>query len=561
MARYAGPARLGRWTLSVVGLVAATGLVGGSALAAPAAAPFARPAAAAEPAGDPGAAADWMVAQLDEDGLAPGFGPGYPDIGLSIDILWALIAVDPQDPRADALWSSIKAKAYTYTGTDAEDDYVSLGASAKVLLAAQTMGDGTTIPDGGGGSIDLRARLVAAIDPATGDLGAWPNAFDQSFAVMALARSGAGTTHPAVLQKAVDGLARRQCDPGYFVMYLSGESSCDAQLAAGQTAAPDTDGTAMGLMAYDAAGDAGASIPEGAESSGLDYLAGVQRPSGAFGGGVSTEGENTNSTGLVGAVLHEEGRATSAQRARDYVASVQADPGDGALGGETGAIAYDRDAFAEGVRDGIVGYSRGTWLRATPQAVLALAPALYGDLDQSDPATDPEPTPAPTITGTPVVGGRLVGHVVDTPGAQVSYRWLRDGRAINAYTTSYRPTSGDYEHRLTFRATVRWSDGRVEQLVSRPTARVGRGTFVAPTPTLSAGSTVGTTLTAYRGAWQPTPTTVSYRWLRDGTAIPYYGTTYRLRSADRGHAVSVRVTGSRTAYTTAVVSSQPRRVR
>ncbi|KNC21086.1 hypothetical protein FF38_05147, partial [Lucilia cuprina] len=52
----------------------------------------------------------------------------------------------------------------------------------------------------------------------------------------------------------------------------------------------------------------------------------------------------------------------------------------------------------------------------------------------------------------------------------------------------------------------------------------------------------GQTLTASPGTWTPTPTTVTYQWLRDGDPID--GATeqqYLIRDADLGHTLSVRV--------------------
>lgn len=73
----------------------------------------------------------------------------------------------------------------------------------------------------------------------------------------------------------------------------------------------------------------------------------------------------------------------------------------------------------------------------------------------------------------------------------------------------------------------------------------------APTPTIAGTSTVGQTLTAVPGTWSPTPTKLSYRWYRSGTAISgATGKTYKVATADAGKKLSVKVTATRSGYTT-----------
>jgi len=73
---------------------------------------------------------------------------------------------------------------------------------------------------------------------------------------------------------------------------------------------------------------------------------------------------------------------------------------------------------------------------------------------------------------------------------------------------------------------------------------------VAATPTISGKTRVGKTLTANPGAWGPAPVTLTYQWLRNGSVIAgATGTTYKLKNADKGKRISVRVAGSKTGYT------------
>ena len=68
-------------------------------------------------------------------------------------------------------------------------------------------------------------------------------------------------------------------------------------------------------------------------------------------------------------------------------------------------------------------------------------------------------------------------------------------------------------------------------------------------PSITGTASVGQVLLSHVGSWSPTPAGYGYQWLRDGRTIP--GATryaYRLVTADRGHAVAVRVTAIRSPY-------------
>ncbi|WP_204053286.1 hypothetical protein, partial [Microbispora siamensis] len=67
---------------------------------------------------------------------------------------------------------------------------------------------------------------------------------------------------------------------------------------------------------------------------------------------------------------------------------------------------------------------------------------------------------------------------------------------------------------------------------------------------------VGRTLTAFPGAWTPSPTRIRYQWLRDGAEVRgATGRTYHLKSRDRGARLSVRVTASARDYEPGVATS------
>ncbi|MDP2772335.1 MAG: hypothetical protein Q8O61_02165, partial [Nocardioides sp.] len=84
-----------------------------------------------------------------------------------------------------------------------------------------------------------------------------------------------------------------------------------------------------------------------------------------------------------------------------------------------------------------------------------------------------------------------------------------------------------------------------------------------PTPVVVGKAKVGSTLTARRGTWTPSGVRMSQRWLRDGRVIR--GATkvrYRLVKADRGHRISVAVTGSKAGWVSLTrTSRQTARIR
>lgn len=71
-----------------------------------------------------------------------------------------------------------------------------------------------------------------------------------------------------------------------------------------------------------------------------------------------------------------------------------------------------------------------------------------------------------------------------------------------------------------------------------------------PIPKISGTVKVGSTLTALPGYWGLAPVTLSYQWYRSHIAI--FGATassYKVGSGDAGRTITVKVTGSKTGYT------------
>ena len=77
------------------------------------------------------------------------------------------------------------------------------------------------------------------------------------------------------------------------------------------------------------------------------------------------------------------------------------------------------------------------------------------------------------------------------------------------------------------------------------------------TPSVSGKLSVGSTLTAVAAPWSPTPSSLSYQWYRNGSAISgATGTTYKLVRADSGKSLSVTITGALPRFAITSVSSK-----
>jgi LPXTG-motif cell wall-anchored protein len=343
-------------------------------------------------------AGQWLAGQLVDGGI-PGFAGS--DWGLTIDVLIAL-EVTGADPGAatevaDAVATNVDAYA---TGGEFAPDLRVAGATAKLLYAAAVAGrDPTSF-----GGHDLRARtldLVAGSETGrqhgwvknrdSGGFASGGNMFDQSLAVLGLARSG------GVPQQLVAFLIGQQCPAGGFRLFPPADGTpCPASNPAEQLMDPDTTGMAIqALLAADAAGAAGAGT---AADQAVAWLLAVQQPTGAFHGSALLDFPNTNSTGLAGLALAAAGETAAADRAADWVIEQQLSRANaGPAGAHVGAIGYTPDARTEAIAGGIPDFALDQWRRSTAQAVLALAKIPLGEAG----ITEPRPGPRPSPSGSP----------------------------------------------------------------------------------------------------------------------------------------------------------------
>lgn len=168
---------------------------------------------------------------------------------------------------------------------------------------------------------------------------------------------------------------------------------------------------------------------------------------------------------------------------------------------------------------------------------------------------------SPEVHGEARFGGRLVfipRPNMWTPDTAISYQWYRNGQSIEAGTSAvYDLTTDDIGKTVTLRLTATRPGYLPVTSESAPTAVVQPGTLEAPAPMVTGPATVGATLTAVPGSWTSL-TSLSYQWYRSGVMVlGATAPTYLLRTADLGKIMTVRVTGSKTGYTTETRDSAP----
>lgn len=160
-------------------------------------------------------------------------------------------------------------------------------------------------------------------------------------------------------------------------------------------------------------------------------------------------------------------------------------------------------------------------------------------------------TPTPTITGTAQVGEALtaVPGTWVPDGVNLSFQWYRGGTAITGATKStYLVQPGDALSALKVAVTGSTTGYKEVTKTSAATSPVV-GLIVGQTPTITGTATVGKTLTAVPGAWEPAKASLAYQWYRGNTAINgATKSTYTLQAADAGATLKVTVTGTLTGY-------------
>jgi hypothetical protein len=169
-------------------------------------------------------------------------------------------------------------------------------------------------------------------------------------------------------------------------------------------------------------------------------------------------------------------------------------------------------------------------------------------------------SPTPVITYLALNAGSTLGISGGTwaPQPTFSKRWYRNGVAISGATAStYEITPTDRGKDITFQLTA--SKAGFTSLTRTSAAVHIPLVFTRTvTPTITGTAKAGYVLTAHRGTWSPLTTSNGYQWKRDGGVIAgANASTYKLVAADRGHDITVTVTGSRAGYLATNKTSAP----
>jgi len=167
--------------------------------------------------------------------------------------------------------------------------------------------------------------------------------------------------------------------------------------------------------------------------------------------------------------------------------------------------------------------------------------------------SNPQATAA-AIKGSAIVGGQLTATPAVNDSIQVQYRWYRAGKLISGATNStYAPSTTDYLKAITVTTTVTQSGFAANTTTSAPVTILA-GTIPSPTVAIAGSNAMAQTLLI--NATIPTGARATYQWLNDGVAIAGASrTSYLLKSTDVSHSISARVTLSKSAFNTLVLTT------
>ncbi len=178
------------------------------------------------------------------------------------------------------------------------------------------------------------------------------------------------------------------------------------------------------------------------------------------------------------------------------------------------------------------------------QVTLARGPVGEGRLD---------PSPKPTISGTPAVDGYLTASAGEWGPAPATFawQWFSDGRPIRGATdSSYRLTVSDLGQRIWVDLVATSEFFTPAKRTSASTAAVAPGELTrTPTPLYHGIAQVGRTITALPREWGPGRVDLAFQWFRGRK--PIKGATdrkYVVAPGDLDRLLRVRVTGTEHGY-------------
>ena len=169
----------------------------------------------------------------------------------------------------------------------------------------------------------------------------------------------------------------------------------------------------------------------------------------------------------------------------------------------------------------------------------------------------------PTITGTAKVGHTLTASPGSwsPAGVAFSYQWHADGAAIAGQTgTTLALEAAQVDKRISVAGDRHRRPATPlspRPAGSRRRSRRGRS---RPRPSRRSRGVkqVGKKLTAVPGIWGPGAVALSYQWYAAGQKIPgANGKKLKLKSAQVGKRITVKVTGTKAGYTKVTKASKP----
>jgi hypothetical protein len=167
----------------------------------------------------------------------------------------------------------------------------------------------------------------------------------------------------------------------------------------------------------------------------------------------------------------------------------------------------------------------------------------------------------PSITGTPKSGQTLTASqpAVTPSNATLTYQWYRGTTAISGATAkTYTIVDADATKALKVRVTAT-AAGYTTLYKDSATLTVDPlGTVAIGAVAVTGLAAPGGVLTAAASGVTPTGVTLAYQWYRGTTTISgATAKTYTLQAADAGTQVKVKVTGTKTGYTSGSKESSP----
>lgn len=171
--------------------------------------------------------------------------------------------------------------------------------------------------------------------------------------------------------------------------------------------------------------------------------------------------------------------------------------------------------------------------------------------------------PAPAPAGEPAVGRVLKApSVTADPDATVQHQWMRGTKAIKGATKpSYKVKKADLNKLVKVRVTVT-RPGWWDTYVTTSKATVAKRALKKGKVKVVGQARVGKKLRARTPGWGPKPVKVRFQWLRNGQPVKgAKKATYKVKKADRGKTVKVRVTVKKPKFATVTRTSKGRRVK